>query len=170
MTEAQKPDFINRTDFSQVSENHQQENCGRSKFYRSELISQCIGPAEQTGKAVQYFFMVNFLIFLLRWSALPSLQVSLIQLYYGNTQLCFTEQSDRVLCREQKWKSSKPPVTKVKLGLDLEQHELSVIPEVDTSKSCNISFTGNICFTYLDSRYVVNALPERYSLEEMNIF
>ncbi|NXL58688.1 CE295 protein, partial [Chordeiles acutipennis] len=50
------------------------------------------------------------------------------------------EQSEKVLCREQKWRSSKPPVVKVKLGLDLEQHELSVIPEVDTPKSCNISF------------------------------
>ncbi|KFO88993.1 Centrosomal protein KIAA1731, partial [Buceros rhinoceros silvestris] len=50
------------------------------------------------------------------------------------------EQPDRVLCREQKWRSSKPPVTKVKLRLDLEQHELSVIPEVDTPKSCNVSF------------------------------
>ncbi|NWU62919.1 CE295 protein, partial [Pterocles burchelli] len=50
------------------------------------------------------------------------------------------EQSEKVLCREQKVRSSKPPVTKVKLGLNLEQHELSVIPEVDTPKSCNISF------------------------------
>ncbi|KFP21686.1 Centrosomal protein KIAA1731, partial [Egretta garzetta] len=50
------------------------------------------------------------------------------------------EQSEKVLCREQKQRSSKPPVAKVKLGLDLEQHELSVIPEVDTPKSCNISF------------------------------
>ncbi|XP_074996240.1 centrosomal protein of 295 kDa isoform X2 [Calonectris borealis] len=98
MTEAQKPDWINRTDFFQVSENYQQENCGRSKFHRCEMISQCIGPAEQT------------------------------------------EQSEKVLCREQKWRSSKPPVAKVKLGLDLEQHELSAIPEVDTPKSYNISF------------------------------
>ncbi|NXV93973.1 CE295 protein, partial [Calonectris borealis] len=50
------------------------------------------------------------------------------------------EQSEKVLCREQKWRSSKPPVAKVKLGLDLEQHELSAIPEVDTPKSYNISF------------------------------
>ncbi|NXQ88204.1 CE295 protein, partial [Nyctibius grandis] len=50
------------------------------------------------------------------------------------------EQSEKVLCREQKCRASKPPVTKVKLGLGLEQHELSVIPEVDTPKSCNISF------------------------------
>ncbi|XP_059673083.1 centrosomal protein of 295 kDa [Gavia stellata] len=100
MTEVQKPDWINRTDFFQVSENYQQENCDRSKFHRSEMITQCIGPAERT------------------------------------------EQSEKVLCREQKWRSSKPPVAKVKLGLDLEQHELSVIPEVDTPKSCNISFTG----------------------------
>ncbi|KFP57701.1 Centrosomal protein KIAA1731, partial [Cathartes aura] len=50
------------------------------------------------------------------------------------------ERSEKVQCREQKWRSSKPPVAKVKLGLDLEQHELSVIAEVDTPKSCNISF------------------------------
>ncbi|XP_075273455.1 centrosomal protein of 295 kDa isoform X2 [Opisthocomus hoazin] len=86
MTEAQKPDGIDRTDFFQVSENRQQEN------------SQCISATEQT------------------------------------------EQSEKVLCREQKLRSSKPPVTKVRLGLDLKQHELSVIPEVDTPKSCNISF------------------------------
>ncbi|NWH85757.1 CE295 protein, partial [Aegithalos caudatus] len=49
------------------------------------------------------------------------------------------EQSEKVPCREQKWRSSKPPVTKVKLGFGLEQHELSVIPEVDTPKSCNLS-------------------------------
>ncbi|NXR79166.1 CE295 protein, partial [Pycnonotus jocosus] len=49
------------------------------------------------------------------------------------------EQSEKVLCREQKWKSAKPPVTKVKLGLALEQHELSVIPEVDTPKNCSLS-------------------------------
>ncbi|XP_074427495.1 centrosomal protein of 295 kDa isoform X2 [Larus michahellis] len=97
MTEAQKPDWINRTEFFQDSEKYQQENSGRSKFHGSEMISQCIGPAEQT------------------------------------------EQSEQVLCREQKRRSSKPPVTKVKLGLDLEQHELSVIPEVDTPKSCNVS-------------------------------
>ncbi|NWS53816.1 CE295 protein, partial [Chunga burmeisteri] len=54
------------------------------------------------------------------------------------------EQSEKVLCREQKWRSSKPPVVKVKLGFDLEQHELSVIPEVDTPKSCNISFADSL--------------------------
>ncbi|NWI45208.1 CE295 protein, partial [Picathartes gymnocephalus] len=100
VTEAQKPDRINRTDFFQVSQNYQQESCGRSKFHGSETISRCIGPVEQT------------------------------------------EQSEKVLCREQKLRSSKPPVTKVKLGLVLEQHELSVIPEVDTPKSCSLSFAG----------------------------
>ncbi|NWT17485.1 CE295 protein, partial [Vireo altiloquus] len=50
------------------------------------------------------------------------------------------EQSEKVLCREQKRRSSKPPVTKVKLGLGLEQHELSVIPEIETPKSCCLSF------------------------------
>ncbi|KFP83542.1 Centrosomal protein KIAA1731, partial [Apaloderma vittatum] len=57
------------------------------------------------------------------------------------------DQTETVLCREQKRRSSKPPVAKVKLGLDLEQHELSVIPEVDTPKSCNVSFadkTGSV--------------------------
>ncbi|NXR67708.1 CE295 protein, partial [Rhadina sibilatrix] len=49
------------------------------------------------------------------------------------------EQSEKVLCREQKLRSSKPPVTKVKLGLGLQQHELSVIPEVDTPKSRSLS-------------------------------
>ncbi|KAM6212009.1 centrosomal protein of 295 kDa isoform 1-T3 [Sarcoramphus papa] len=98
MTETQKPDWINRTDFFQVSEDYQQKNCGRSKFHGSEMISQCISAAEQT------------------------------------------ERSEKAQCREQKWRSSKPPVAKVKLGLDLEQHELSVIAEVDTPKSCNISF------------------------------
>ncbi|XP_041343092.1 centrosomal protein of 295 kDa isoform X5 [Pyrgilauda ruficollis] len=100
MTEAQKPVRIKRTDFFQVSENYQQENCARNKFHGSETISRCIGPVEQT------------------------------------------EQAEKVLCREQKWRSSKPPVTKVKLGLGLEQHELSVIPEVDTPKSCSLSLAG----------------------------
>ncbi|NXJ26171.1 CE295 protein, partial [Dicrurus megarhynchus] len=50
------------------------------------------------------------------------------------------DQSEKVLCREQKRRSSKPPVTKVKLGLGLEQHELSIIPEIDTPKSCSLSF------------------------------
>uniref|UniRef100_A0A6J0VHE5 Centrosomal protein of 295 kDa isoform X2 n=1 Tax=Pogona vitticeps TaxID=103695 RepID=A0A6J0VHE5_9SAUR len=44
--------------------------------------------------------------------------------------------------REQKWKLSKPPLAKIKLGLDLEQHELSVIPELDTPRSGNLSTTG----------------------------
>ncbi|XP_077030096.1 centrosomal protein of 295 kDa isoform X2 [Agelaius phoeniceus] len=100
MTEAQKPVSIKTTDFLQVSENYQQENCGRSKFHGSETISRCIGPVEQT------------------------------------------EQPEKVLCKEQKWRSSKPPVTKVKLGLGLEQHELSVIPEVDTPKNCSLSLAG----------------------------
>ncbi|NXG30500.1 CE295 protein, partial [Dromaius novaehollandiae] len=49
-------------------------------------------------------------------------------------------QPKKLECKEQKWRSSKPPLAKVRLGLDLEQHELSVIPEVDTPRSCNISF------------------------------
>ncbi|XP_061199614.1 centrosomal protein of 295 kDa isoform X2 [Neopsephotus bourkii] len=102
MTEAQKPDWIDRTDFFQVLESYQQENCGRSKFHGSEMISQYMGPAEQT------------------------------------------EQSEKVLFKEQKWRSSKPPVAKVKLGLVLEPHELSVIPEVDTPKSCSISFADSV--------------------------
>uniref|UniRef100_A0A8C8AGT1 ALMS motif domain-containing protein n=1 Tax=Otus sunia TaxID=257818 RepID=A0A8C8AGT1_9STRI len=49
--EAQKPDWIHKTDFFQVSENYQQGNCGRSKFHGSEMISQCIGSAEQTAQS-----------------------------------------------------------------------------------------------------------------------
>nr|XP_060627092.1 centrosomal protein of 295 kDa isoform X1 [Anolis sagrei ordinatus] len=44
--------------------------------------------------------------------------------------------------KEQKWTLSKPPLAKVKLGLDLEQHELSVIPELDTPRSVRLSATG----------------------------
>ncbi|XP_062983214.1 centrosomal protein of 295 kDa isoform X2 [Elgaria multicarinata webbii] len=44
--------------------------------------------------------------------------------------------------REQKWRLSKPPLAKVKLGLDLEQHELSIIPELDTPRSGRLSTTG----------------------------
>ncbi|XP_068786585.1 centrosomal protein of 295 kDa isoform X1 [Struthio camelus] len=51
-----------------------------------------------------------------------------------------TEQPKKFEYKEQKWRSSRPPLTKVRLGLDLEQHELSVIPEIDTPRSCNISF------------------------------
>uniref|UniRef100_A0A8B9PRG3 ALMS motif domain-containing protein n=1 Tax=Apteryx owenii TaxID=8824 RepID=A0A8B9PRG3_APTOW len=51
-----------------------------------------------------------------------------------------SEQPKKLECKEQKWRSSKPPLAKVKLGLGLEQHELSVIPEVDTPRSCSISF------------------------------
>ncbi|XP_069615329.1 centrosomal protein of 295 kDa isoform X2 [Ranitomeya imitator] len=45
--------------------------------------------------------------------------------------------------REQKWRPSKPPVTKTKLGPFLQQHELSAIMEVETpSGSGRRSSTG----------------------------
>ncbi|XP_066478490.1 centrosomal protein of 295 kDa [Tiliqua scincoides] len=44
--------------------------------------------------------------------------------------------------KEGKWRTSKPPLTKVKLGLNLEQHELSVIPELDTPRSGRLSAPG----------------------------
>ncbi|XP_061484825.1 centrosomal protein of 295 kDa isoform X2 [Rhineura floridana] len=44
--------------------------------------------------------------------------------------------------REQTWRLSKPPLSKVRLGLDLEQHELSIIPELDTPRSGRLSATG----------------------------
>ncbi|KAJ7320078.1 hypothetical protein JRQ81_019589 [Phrynocephalus forsythii] len=44
--------------------------------------------------------------------------------------------------KEEKWRLSKPPLAKVKLGLDLQQHELSAIPELDTPRSGNLSTTG----------------------------
>ncbi|XP_053871621.1 centrosomal protein of 295 kDa isoform X2 [Malaclemys terrapin pileata] len=50
------------------------------------------------------------------------------------------EQSQRILGREQRWRTAKPPLAKIKLGLDLEQHELSVIPELDTPRSGKVSF------------------------------
>ncbi|XP_015265765.1 PREDICTED: centrosomal protein of 295 kDa [Gekko japonicus] len=44
--------------------------------------------------------------------------------------------------REPKWRPSKPPLAKVRLGLDLEQHELSAILELDTPRSSRLSGTG----------------------------
>ncbi|KYO43020.1 centrosomal protein of isoform A [Alligator mississippiensis] len=52
------------------------------------------------------------------------------------------EQSQKIPVREQKCRTSKPPLAKIKLGLNLEQHELSVIPEVDTPRSWNVSLAG----------------------------
>lgn len=39
-------------------------------------------------------------------------------------------------------RSSKPPVAKVKCGLDLNQHELSAIPEVESPASGRTSILG----------------------------
>lgn len=44
--------------------------------------------------------------------------------------------------REQKWRPSRPPVTKTKLGPFLQQHELSAILEVETPSSGRRSSTG----------------------------
>ncbi|XP_063161991.1 centrosomal protein of 295 kDa [Candoia aspera] len=44
--------------------------------------------------------------------------------------------------REEKQRLSKPPLVKVKPGLELEQHELSAIQELDTPKSDRFSSTG----------------------------
>ncbi|XP_018412313.1 PREDICTED: centrosomal protein of 295 kDa [Nanorana parkeri] len=44
--------------------------------------------------------------------------------------------------REQRWRPSKPPVTKTKLGPFLEQHELSAIMEVETPTSGRLSSAG----------------------------
>ncbi|XP_042314302.1 centrosomal protein of 295 kDa isoform X2 [Sceloporus undulatus] len=46
--------------------------------------------------------------------------------------------------KEQKLILSKPPLAKVKLGLDLEQHELSIIPELDTPRSGILSATDKL--------------------------
>ncbi|XP_063807506.1 centrosomal protein of 295 kDa isoform X2 [Pseudophryne corroboree] len=44
--------------------------------------------------------------------------------------------------REQRWRPSKPPVTKTKLGPQLQQHELSAIMELETPTSGRLSTTG----------------------------
>lgn len=49
-------------------------------------------------------------------------------------------------------RSSKPPVAKVKCGLDLNQHELSAIPEVESPASGRTSVLGNIWFDKIFSR------------------
>ena len=46
------------------------------------------------------------------------------------------------LDRELGRRSSKPPVAKVKCGLDLNQHELSAIQEVESPASGRISILG----------------------------
>ncbi|XP_069495389.1 centrosomal protein of 295 kDa isoform X2 [Ambystoma mexicanum] len=48
----------------------------------------------------------------------------------------------RLLGREHKLRPSKPPVTKIKLGPVLEQHELSAIQEIESPRSSRPSFTG----------------------------
>ncbi|KAM5181471.1 centrosomal protein of 295 kDa [Mantella aurantiaca] len=57
--------------------------------------------------------------------------------------------------KEQRWRPSKPPVTKTKLGPFLEQHELSAIMEVETPTSGRRSSAGltesNITLTGMSS-------------------
>lgn len=74
------PDWINRSDIFQDSENYQQEDCGMNKLHRNEMISQCIDLAGQTGKAVTAFFITIFFFpfLLLRCSSLPFAQADLI--------------------------------------------------------------------------------------------
>ncbi|XP_069058539.1 centrosomal protein of 295 kDa isoform X1 [Pleurodeles waltl] len=54
----------------------------------------------------------------------------------------FKEQKHILLGKEHKWRPSKPPVTKIKLGPVLEQHELSAIQEIESPKSGRLSITG----------------------------
>uniref|UniRef100_A0A452Q7P2 Centrosomal protein 295 n=1 Tax=Ursus americanus TaxID=9643 RepID=A0A452Q7P2_URSAM len=53
-----------------------------------------------------------------------------------------TKQSGEHLDKELGRRSSKPPVAKVKCGLDLNQHELSAIPEVESPASGRTSILG----------------------------
>ncbi|KAF3823795.1 hypothetical protein GH733_007263 [Mirounga leonina] len=64
----------------------------------------------------------------------------------GDNQLLSEEsgakQSGEHLDKELARRSSKPPVAKVKCGLDLNQHELSAIPEVESPASGRTSILG----------------------------
>ncbi|VCX31118.1 unnamed protein product [Gulo gulo] len=64
----------------------------------------------------------------------------------GDNQLLSEEsgaqQSGEHLDKELGRRSSKPPVAKVKCGLDLNQHELSAIPEVESPASGRTSILG----------------------------
>ncbi|XP_047548016.1 centrosomal protein of 295 kDa isoform X3 [Lutra lutra] len=64
----------------------------------------------------------------------------------GDNQLLSEEsgakQSGEHLDKELGRRSSKPPVAKVKCGLDLNQHELSAIPEVESPASGRTSLLG----------------------------
>uniref|UniRef100_A0A8I3PCI9 Centrosomal protein 295 n=1 Tax=Canis lupus familiaris TaxID=9615 RepID=A0A8I3PCI9_CANLF len=53
-----------------------------------------------------------------------------------------TKQSGELLDKQLGRRSSKPPVAKVKCGLDLNQHELSAIPEVESPASGRTSVLG----------------------------
>ncbi|XP_053415965.1 centrosomal protein of 295 kDa isoform X3 [Nycticebus coucang] len=56
------------------------------------------------------------------------------------------KQSGEHLDKELSTRSSKPPVAKVKCGLDLNQHELSAIQEVDSPASGRTSTLGKLDF------------------------
>lgn len=59
--------------------------------------------------------------------------------------LCLTLSFDLIGVRQDKElgrKSSKPPVAKVRGGLDLNQHELSAIQEVESPTSGRTSLLG----------------------------
>lgn len=58
------------------------------------------------------------------------------------------------MLKEPDKRASKPPVTKVKCGLDLNQHELSAIQEVESPKSGRTSVPGK----QFDKRYI-SSLP-----------
>ncbi|XP_052045044.1 centrosomal protein of 295 kDa isoform X7 [Apodemus sylvaticus] len=53
-----------------------------------------------------------------------------------------SERSGESLGKELSGRASKPPVSKVKCVLDLNQHELSTIQEVESPASCRISMPG----------------------------
>ncbi|XP_052045040.1 centrosomal protein of 295 kDa isoform X3 [Apodemus sylvaticus] len=57
-----------------------------------------------------------------------------------------SERSGESLGKELSGRASKPPVSKVKCVLDLNQHELSTIQEVESPASCRISMPGKAEF------------------------
>lgn len=64
------------------------------------------------------------------------------------------------LGKELSGRASKPPVSKVKCGLDLNQHELSTIQEVESPASGRTSMPGKPCgeiqhFTRLLASYLL---------------
>ncbi|XP_070605708.1 centrosomal protein of 295 kDa isoform X2 [Erythrolamprus reginae] len=90
-----------------------------------------------------------------------------------------TEPFQSIWTREEKQRLSKPPLVRIKPGLDLEQHELSAIQELDTPRSDRFSsieisgykehLTGDIFLTPQIDKLQPSKSPIESILEEEDL-